>query len=188
MNQPAIWRKLISPGGFLLVLICFALPFLTVSCEYPGGAITLDYTGGDLLVGGGPDTTGVPPIGSRSDDLDAQTQPLAILAFLACLVGLGIGLLTGQGPGRAAAGLSSATAAGLLLILNQVKIVGEVEDRIEVPGGFPRGAGAQMVETRYGFWLALTLLGLVVAWHGYELVSRTGPDSVPAPGAQPHLE
>ena len=52
-------RRLVSPTGFVLVAICFLLPFVTVRCTPvdPAGTVapTATFTGVDLVVGGEPD-------------------------------------------------------------------------------------------------------------------------------------
>ncbi|MGW1677070.1 hypothetical protein [Saccharopolyspora sp. NPDC002376] len=50
-------RKAISPAGFLLVMLCFGLPFVTVSCESSVGSISAEITGWDLVFGGKATTT-----------------------------------------------------------------------------------------------------------------------------------
>src|SRR4051812_32481706 len=90
-------RRMISPSGFLLVLTCFAFPFVTVSCQGPEKGISASYSGMDLVFSGMPDVTG--PGGravalsprSRSDATALMpSQPLAIIVFLCVLLGIAL--------------------------------------------------------------------------------------------------
>jgi hypothetical protein len=171
-----MWRKLVSPGGFLLVLLCFALPFVTVSCDHPAGTVTLDYTGGDLLLGGEPSMSGLPRSAPSPDGTIADAQLFAFLAFLAGLLGLCAGFAW-LWRARALAGLLAAGLAATFLVLNQTTVLRRIRDEIEASGRFLPGAADEMVVTRYGFWLALTLLGLLVGYHLFEVVTgRSRPD------------
>lgn len=174
-SDQALWRKLLSPSGFLLVLLCFALPFVTVSCDHPAGTVTLDYTGGDLLLGGEPSVSGLPRSAPTPDGVFADAQLFAFLAFFAGFVGLCAGFAW-LWRARFLAGLGAAGLAAMFLVANQFTVVRRISDEIEAAGPFSPGAADEMVATRYGFWLALALLGLLVGYHLFEVATgRSGP-------------
>ncbi len=177
MSDQALWRKLLSPGGFLLVLLCFALPFVTVSCDHPAGTVALDYTGGDLLLGGEPTVSGLPRNASKPDGVFADAQLFAFFAFFAGFAGLCAGFAW-LWQARYLAGLGAAGLAALFLVANQFTVVRRIRDEIEASSPFSPGAADHMVATRYGFWLALTLLGLLVGYHVFEVVSRREKPSI----------
>ncbi len=177
MSDQALWRKLLSPGGFLLVLLCFALPFVTVSCDHPAGTVTLDYTGGDLLLGGEPTVSGLPRSAPRPDGVFADAQLFAFFAFFAGFVGLCTGFAW-LWRARFFAGLGAAGLAAVFLVANQFTVVRRIRDEIEASGPFSPEAADQMVVTRYGFWLALALSGLLVGYHVFEVVSRRERPSI----------
>jgi hypothetical protein len=169
---------LLSPGGFLLVLLCFALPFVTVSCDHPAGTVTLDYTGGDLLLGGEPSVSGLPRDVPPPDGVFADAQLFAFLAFFTGFIGLCAGFAW-LWRARFLAGLGAAGLAAMFLVANQFMVFRMITDEIEAGGRFSPGTADEMVATRYGFWLALALLGLLAGYHLFEVASRHGTSRSP---------
>jgi hypothetical protein len=208
-------RLLFRPAGFLLALMCFGLPFLTVSCESPVGSVRADYSGADLVFGGGPDITRTGPDGTTvtRDDVgddgdlggagsgrgldddrgDPGPRPFAVLAFLAVIAGLVMSVVP-RVRAHQWANLGASAAVALLLIANQIVLYGDAVAELEESfGDILAGQAAEMVGTRYGFWVALVPLLAVVAFNVLEVVreragvaSGSGDPPRPAqPGAAP---
>lgn len=191
-------RRLLSPAGFLLVAICFVLPFVTVSCESSGGdppGVIAEgtYSGVDMVVGGAPDLTwqGL----GRDDlpeDLQAQEdpeepepldpQPLAILAAVAIALGVAAALLPTRWA-RTLAGLGCAAIGVVTLIGAELVLLSDIQHQINEGGLDEAGAGVEArVRPRFGFWLAaLFLLGLAVA-NGLALLRTRAAPPVPGTG------
>lgn len=172
-------RRVISPAGFLLALLCFGLPFLTVSCESPVGSVRASYSGWDLAFGGAPDITaslGMSDyLARRQQEASVPWQLLALLTVLAIIAGV---FLTCARPRQQT--LSSIIAGGsalLLLIINQTVVHSGAVDELRRDTFLPATIAQGMVENRVGFWLALLLLLGVVGYHVLELVRqrRAGP-------------
>lgn len=75
-------KKKLSLSMFVLILICFALPFVCFSC---GGENIATLSGLDLVTGGN--------IGNDQYDAD----PWAIATLIAAVIGIGFSLLKGRG-------------------------------------------------------------------------------------------
>ncbi|MEW6573256.1 MAG: zinc-ribbon domain-containing protein [Bacillota bacterium] len=73
-------KRFISPALFVLILICFTLPFVTVSC----GSLEETITGFQLATG----TT----LETEADLYPVDPQPLAIIALIVGVMGLILGL------------------------------------------------------------------------------------------------
>jgi hypothetical protein len=81
----------LTPAGFVLVALCFLLPFAAVPCDAPGGFSraaapggTTTCTGVDLAVGGAPTVTADrvrAPDQQREDRLPPQVLALAVLGL-----------------------------------------------------------------------------------------------------------
>lgn len=171
MNQRTLLDRLWSPAGFGLVLLLFLLPFLTVSCggEQP---IESTFTGLDLVIGGAPEMAG-PGVDQDvqnefavlfAEDLDADV--FAILAALAVIAAMAVGLLRGRlARHSVAAGL--ALVAGCLL----TAAVARAPERAE-NAWREFAESANLLEPitpethiRYGFWLVLALLATLLVGH-----------------------
>jgi hypothetical protein len=128
--------RLASPAGFVLVGLCFLLPFLTVSCsiDEPHERIrgSLSYSGTDLVGGGRPDlhlridqfSVGT----SRIDETDMRrepfqrrpvdpiaVQPFAVATVVLLAAGALAGLLRPASLRRVTAGGTALVAAVLLV-------------------------------------------------------------------------
>jgi hypothetical protein len=169
-------RRLVSPAGLLLVAICFALPFVSVSCDSPV-QLRADYTGTDMLVSGTPTVSVSDRDVSRqsADDLADEpidVQPAAAVAMLAIVAGILVAALRGR-RARLFGGTAAAAASVLLLAVNQVLVRRHLSGQIEqelgsrLPGGT---SGIDYVHTRYGFWLALAFASAVTLYNCFHLL------------------
>jgi hypothetical protein len=136
--------KKLSPAVFVLILICFILPFVAFSC---GGQKVLSLSGVQLATGASiqqPQAFG-PPITRKIDP-----EPLAVLALLAVVVGLAFSFVRGK---KGSIGASVAGGLGVLFLAAlKSKLDG---DTLQQGGG--------MVQVRYGTGFSLALILLLAA-------------------------
>jgi hypothetical protein len=168
-----------SLTGFLLAGLCFVLPFVTVSCDVPGGygraapGGSTTYAGIDLVAGDRPEvrpTENERPLDGRPDDR-VGPQPLAIAALVLAGAGAVTAGLARVRVRRASAALIGLAAAGCLAA-NQVVTQKLLADRIAAQLTAPLPAGkvpASYVHTEAGVLICLLLfvvtgLGNAVAW------------------------
>jgi hypothetical protein len=183
-----------SPVSLTLAGLCFVLPFVTVSCDAPGGfgraapGGTTTYTGVDLMVGGAPDVTPpdrVRPLPTGQDD-QLWPQPTAIGVFVALIVGVGIAVRVGNQLARRGGVAVVAIAAVTALLVNQALVEGELTARVAdgltapmpvTPSGAVKRAG-DFVHTGVGFIVCAALLvlaGVVNAIGWWRLRPRALP-------------
>jgi len=179
-----------SPVSLTLAGLCFVLPFVTVSCDAPGGfgraapGGTTTYTGVDLMVGGEPDVTPpdrVRPMPTGQND-QLWPQPTAIGVFVALIVGVGIAVRVGNPRARRGGIAIVATAAVTALLVNQALVEGELTARVADGLTAPMPAGKRagdFVHTGLGFIACAALLVLAgvlnaIGWW------RLRPRAVPA--------
>lgn len=188
MGHPMV-RRLVSPAGLLLVAICFALPFVSVSCDTPV-RLRADYTGVDMVGGGTPSVSVSDEAVSRQDaddlsDEPIDVQPAAVVAMLAIIAGLLVAALRGR-RARLFGGTAAALATVVFLGINQILVRRHLSDEIEreVGAQLPGGARAgDFVHTRYGFWLALALACAVTAYNCAAVYRELRPKLAEAGGA-----
>jgi hypothetical protein len=160
------WR---SPVTALLVLLCFALPFATVSCGLPGGygrakaGGSTEYTGFDLATGGSPDVGPAdqvrPPAEQREDRLAPQPAYAAALFLLAAILAA-----AGLGSDRRRRTVTAALAAlaALALVAGQVAVTDRLAAAVLAQSRPPDGKTVDdVIGTGTGFWLSVTLLTLL---------------------------
>ena len=196
----ALLGRLASPAGLLLAGLCFALPFLTVSCSGEEGGHpfrgSLSYTGGDLVVGGRVDLQYETRDEREVRRLDVTNlerdpvsggpvEPIPVEPFAvagAALLGVGVlaGLLRRAGLRRLAAGTSVLVAA-ILLVGGTLRSRSRMGEQIAPLIGDTKTRDTEMINFGYGLWLMLGLL-LVVA-----VGNIAGSLRVPAPGERSAL-
>jgi hypothetical protein len=181
-----------SPVSLTLAGLCFLLPFVTVSCDTPGGfgraaqGGTTTYNGIDLMVGGAPDVSPpklVRPLPTGQDDR-LWPQPTAIAVFVALIIGVGIAVRVGNQRARRGGVAIVATAAVTALLVNQALVEGELTARVADGLTAPLPAGKRagdFVHTGLGFVACAALLVLAavlnaVGWW------RLRPRALPATG------
>ncbi|GAA2600490.1 hypothetical protein GCM10010399_34130 [Dactylosporangium fulvum] len=163
-------RRWLSPVTVLLTLLCFALPFATVSCipdsygrAEPGG--TTEYNGLDLALGGAPEVPSdhlLPPDKWRQDQLEPQPLYLAGLLLLGVTLVAAVALARDQRRRKVVAGLGA--LAGLSLVAGQALVVDRLAVRVREQSAIPADKVARdFVGTGAGFWLTVGLLALLVA-------------------------
>lgn len=166
--------KKFSPALFVFILICFLLPFVNLSC---GGQTIVSLTGFQLITGadikdqsmfGGTDE-----MQTKEDKVDSQ--PLALFALIAALVGLGISLIKKKS--LAIINVIVSALGAVFLLLLKFSLDGDAEL-----------SGQNMITLDYqaGYWLAfLTFIGgAVLFWLIFkekpkpEITTETSPPSV----------
>ena len=169
-HVPLITRvaRVASPVTLALAFVLFLLPFLSVSCDAPGGygrmraGGTTTYTGLDLAMGSSPsvDNDHLRPAAEQQSD-DLGVQPLVALAALGTLAGVVLPLVSARR--RRLSALLAALSAALLVVgtlVARATLVDRVAEQATVP--FPAGKSAgDYVRWGIGFWIvfALTVLG-----------------------------
>jgi hypothetical protein len=135
-----IARQALSPTVFGLVLVCFFLPFVDVSCQRTKVA---ELTGIRLVTGSTVERPRASGQGAP-EKVERGAEPLASFAFLACLAGIGLNFLGGRKRHLFLAGLG--LAGVILLILLKIKLEHDVLHEAE---------GLFRLDFRAGYWLAL---------------------------------
>jgi hypothetical protein len=164
MMSRTLAARLLSPTGFVLVLLTFLLPFLAVACEVKTDeqdfSFTATFTGLDLVVGG------TPTVRSSIEDqrLDEagepiDPQPLAIAAVVVLVGGVAVALIRPPLV-RLAAGAGTAVIGAAMIFAAEFQARASVEDlvRPSVADLGPDVTAEDLVRTRFGFWLALILV------------------------------
>jgi hypothetical protein len=163
--------RLLSPTTFILAGVCFALPFVTVGCDTPGGygraapGGTTSYSGVDLAVGGRPDISPpdkLRPVAEQRDDrLPPQPTALIVLVLIAAGTGAAITIEDRRTRRGAVALISGGTATALLV--NQALAQSDVTLRVgrEVSIASPGADPGKYVHTGVGFGVCLVLLVLM---------------------------
>jgi hypothetical protein len=198
MAARTLLRRLPSPVGFLLVAVCFLLPFVTLSC---GSAQTpvegrLTYTGVDLATGhvGTITLKSTPAAGDSTNSITfgsdvarpAPVQPFLIVA----MVLTALGILTSLVPlawWRALSGGAAAVLALIFLAGGQVNGMSAAREQARQDGVLLYGSSdstglVTATHIGYGFWLAVALLGALAVGSAVALIvhSRQKPAD-PAP-------
>lgn len=128
--------KKLSPAVFGFALVCFLLPFVTVSCNQQQVA---RFTGFQLVLG---TTVQQPQMFGPPKVQRVDGEPLAVVAFLCCLVGLAVSFMKNRGGEIGAAMLSGISLVALLLL--KTKLEDEVRQH---------SSGFLQVNYEFGFWL-----------------------------------
>ena len=160
-RRPYVSRK-VSPALFVAILVAFALPFGTVSCQGPA----VEFTGYELATWRVPQTT--PPAktdGGESlpEAIEDKASAITLLMLLSAVAGLFLGLA-----GRSGAGF--AVAGGLVCALALWSKVIDINN-----GADPEG----------GFVLATLLFLLLAVWHAALAIRRRRLDPAREPTLLP---
>lgn len=195
-------RKALSPAFFALVVVCFFLPFVSVSCnaeaigeqfgelgegaggelDIPQGELEATATGWQIVTNSAPEPEGLEgleeELGTAAADTPEEDFPgrlFAILALGAAVLGIGLSFLRG----RLGAALATVLGAAGLLFLFLLR------NSIQSEIGPAEAFGFFEVSYKYGFWLALALFGLAAIAGGWRLgTERPAAAAPPAPPAE----
>lgn len=149
-----MWFKKISPAVFGLALICFVLPFVTVSCN---GQKVMSLSGIQLMTGTSIEQPGM--FGGKGQAKKVDGEPVAIIAFIAGIAGLGLSFMKNRKSSIIPAGLG---LIGLIMLL-VIKI--RLDGQVNIAGGATMG----LLSLSYGagYWLAFILYLLASCLNGY---------------------
>jgi hypothetical protein len=194
MNQQTLQGKLLSPAGFGLVLLCFFLPFVAVSCGPADEQATATWTGLAMVTGTQPEITGpnlnpddVATIHALVSD-QYDLEPMALFAAIVVMAAMASALIK-RVRTRHIVGISLATAAFVLLTGAVLRSTARLEGmRVAELIDLDLVTTDRVASVRYGYWLAAALLVALVAWHVFNLL-RTPREPAPeaaSPVEQPH--
>lgn len=159
-------KRKLTPALFGFALVCFFMPFVSVSCQ----SQTLgSFTGIQLVTG---TTVEQPTMFGPRQTQRVGGEPLALLAFLCGLAGLGLGFVKGR-PG--AVGAAAAGGLGVLLfLLLKSKVDGDV---------MSQGRGLLQLDWGAGFWLSLLCYLAAAFISVYALKQSRSEQAAPPPPA-----
>ena len=149
----------VSPAIFIASILCFLLPFVTVSC---GGQKVASFSGIQLATGTAVEQ---PQMFGPPQKQKVDPDPSAVVAALAAIAGLGLSFLgarTALGPA-----VSGGIGAISLLFMKS-----RLDDQI-----VKQGHGMLQVNYETGFSLTLLLLLAGAAWNAYLFSQR---EQIPA--------
>ncbi|MFI5952594.1 hypothetical protein [Cryptosporangium sp. NPDC051539] len=200
-------RRLLSPAGLLLALLCFGLPFVTVSCESPMGSVSTNVSGAAVVVDARPDVEGTGIFvgaGSGSDvdpsspDVSTTNRVKGGLArlFVAgsvvlTLVAFGLSWVPRSRWWPAGAAVACVGAIGLLAIgvsALRAALIGVLGESLSSLGeSYARAAARDMVHVRFGPWVVAALLAAAATALAAEAVRRRPLPraAAPPPGGPP---
>jgi hypothetical protein len=143
------WKSKVSPAIFALSILCFLLPFVTISCN---GKKLSSFSGVQLATG---TTIEQPQMFGPPQKKRANPEPAATVAAICALLALGLSFLGA----RMALGTAIGGAMGTVSLL---LMKAQLDDRIA-----KQGQGMLQVDYETGFALALALLMGGAAWNAY---------------------
>jgi hypothetical protein len=185
-----------SPTALILAGLCFALPFVSVACDTPGGfgraapGGTTTYTGLDLITGDEPSVTPDrlrPRAQWREDRL--PPQPVGTIVVFLILAGTVATVVASDTRVRRAAATVFASGAVVLLVVNQglveSALTAMVEDQLTqvLPAGKTE---RDYVHTGSGVGICLLLLAATIVVNGIGWF-RVRPRRAGVPRGQPEL-
>ena len=193
MSDASQRRRFVSPALLLAILLCFFMPFFSVSCTAGVGQMKATVTGMDQVVGGKPEYSGFrpPPTAqgtTASAEQNSRVSPSALVGFATIVVGIGVGLGLPRARARWMAGAAMSGIALVAVVVNQVMVHDRAEEALgQVESSFRSQLGNNPIfgrsiptpcsssMTSPGSGLSRVLLAVVLAYNVYEfVVSETG--------------
>ncbi|WP_116244302.1 hypothetical protein [Nocardiopsis sp. FIRDI 009] len=185
--SPTSWpRRLISPSGLAFVLLCFFMPFFTVSCSGAMGDLAITYSGYDLAFNGLPSVDGS-FAGEFSDadreDLRSGVQVLALIPLILVVAGAATSAVLPRPFPRSVAAAAAAGLALVLVVVNQM--VTHAGAREEMSSEAEVDASMATIQTTagVGFWFTFLVLLGVTVFSTVEIVLNRRRASGPSAGA-----
>lgn len=152
--------KKLSPALFGLTLICFCMPFVTISCQEQK---IMEFNGVQLATG---TTIKQPTFNGPAKEEKIAGNPLAGLAIVAGVVGLGTSFIKAKKAAVAPAG--SGAAGSILLLMLKSTLDNEI---------VKQGQGLLLVNYGFGFWLAFLLFVASTIVNVYSVVQPSNDKS-----------
>jgi len=156
-------KSKVSPAIFVVATLCFLLPFVTVSCN--NGQKVASFTGVELATG---TTVDQPQVFGSAQKKHVDAEPLASVALLCAIAGIGLSFLGGR---LAIAPAASGILGALLLLLLQSKLNSDLSKEAQ---------GMFRLDFEAGYVLALLFLIAGAAWNFYLFFQGRKPATVPA--------
>ena len=167
-------NRKISSLVFLVIVIMFVFPWVTVSCA---GQPVTTATGFQVMKG---DYTGYANIMSEfgSEAPKTQLNPWLILAFIAAIVGIVVGLLNGDAIiDKILVALSSIEA--ILLVIFPLQLLYSIRSELSSADEFEAGMNSMVkIGFRAAFFVALFLSIGCVVLNAYHLMSHKKVESL----------
>jgi hypothetical protein len=167
--------RVASPTTLVFALLLFVLPFLTVSCDTPGGfgrterGGTTSYSGLALAVGSSPsiDDDHLRPVSQQEDD-ELGAQPIVLAAFVALVATLVMCIRSRtQRAVRMGLGAIAGVALAVGVLVARASLVDKVATQADHP--FPKGKEAgDYVNVGAAFWASLVMVVLAIALSALE--------------------
>lgn len=155
-------KRKLSLAIFGLIFICFFLPFANVSCE---GHRVATLTGMQLVTGATIKQPELPSMFGEKSQAEAEKverEPLAILALLSAVVGLGLSFLKGRTSLIASA--ITGVVGLIFLLLLKTKLSNDI---------LREGQGVLHLEYGIGFWLTFLLFISAALWNSLLFLQRS---------------
>ncbi len=141
----------LSPALFVLILFCFFLPFLNVSCS---GQKAMTLTGLQLVTG---TTIEKPGMFGEKQTQKLDGEILAGLAGIAAISGLLYGLAKDKASNTDKHSSVITSIIGIIGIVSLLLLKAKLDNDI-----LKQGQGMIQIEYAFGFWLVLILNAVVV--------------------------
>lgn len=156
--------KKLSPAAFAVIIICFFLPFVSITC---GGQSVMTLTGIKLITGAeykaqnmfDQQTMMDDTMGMKKEQENIDPQPMALLALLMAVAGAGLSFIRKKMTAIICAVVSVLGAVFLLLL--KASLDGDIPSEAEM---------VVSIEYQFGYWLALLLFiaEAVLQWLSYK--------------------
>jgi hypothetical protein len=156
----------VSPAIFIISIVCFFFPFMTISC---GGHKIATVTGVQLATG---TTIEVPQAFGPSREQKVAQEPLSGVAGLCAVIGFGVSF---AGARAAIVPAISGVVGALSLLIMKSRIDG---------GIVKHGQGMLQANYEMAFFLALLLMIAGAVWNGY-LFSQRPKEAAASPSGGP---
>jgi len=145
--------KRMSPAVYVVILICFFLPFTHISCA---GERIATLTGLQLVTGTTIEESLSASFGEKEESKKIHPEPLALLTLIIAIIGFGVSSFKGRKSSLLAALIGGLGLVSLLCL--KAKIDNEV---------LREGEGILRVEYGFGFWLILLLFLFAIGLNGF---------------------
>jgi hypothetical protein len=157
-------KSKVSPVLFVVTVLCFLLPFVTVSCN---GQKIVSLSGTELAFGTSIEQPQM--FGGPTSKQHVDAEPVATIAFLCAIAGIALGFLLPRVP--LASAITGAVGTLLLLIL-MGKLSGDLGKQAQ---------GVFQLDYEAGFILSLLLFIAAAGWNGWLFFLSRKPGMAASP-------
>jgi hypothetical protein len=168
--------KKFSPAAFAIIIICFFLPFVNLTCS---GQTVMSLTGIQLITGAEYKPQGMfnqeemfdnqpeQQTGLKTSGQDIEAQPMAFFALLFAVVGLILSFIKNRIMAIICTVASVLGAVCMLLL--KANIDGDAS---------MQGQGVIQIEYQFGYWLAFLLFIAVAVLSWFNTKESAGPVTI----------